>query len=314
MRFQVWYSSPARSSEFFKFKLYDDDGYLETVKAGLVFTGQRITINMPTIVAFHLRPVKGGLGSSQVEVEYKSALGQLEKANFIGKAVLRQESIAQTRRIFDSLSTWSQSLAGSSKCLNCGSLIPPGNGYCGRCGTPLGPSDKAWRGTDRRRETGFREPPMADPFFDESPSDEERPSLATNRGSYQPSHSGPPKRGKWPLVIVVAVMVLVILGVVVALSIRLGPGGLGPGGFTGFRVSGSGCWSGAFGNFGSSSSIDGCGSREIPMRCDGCLSGVVQKNDDGSWTLTLQVVSNGRLLKSSTTSAQYGLASAADSC
>ncbi|TLZ81354.1 MAG: zinc ribbon domain-containing protein, partial [Methanobacteriota archaeon] len=156
MRFQVWYSSPARSSEFFKFKLYDDDGDLETVKAGLVFTGQRITINMPTIVAFHLRPVKGGLGSSQVEVEYKSALGQLEKANFIGKAVLRQESIAQTRRIFDSLATWSQSLAGSSKCLNCGSLIPPGNGYCGRCGTPLGPSDKAWRGTDRRRETGFR--------------------------------------------------------------------------------------------------------------------------------------------------------------
>ena len=29
MRFQVWYSSPARSSEFFKFKLYDDDGDLD---------------------------------------------------------------------------------------------------------------------------------------------------------------------------------------------------------------------------------------------------------------------------------------------
>src|SRR5437870_13152375 len=101
MRFQVWYSSPARSSEFFKFKLYDDDGDLETVKAGLVFTGQRITINRLTTVAFHLRPVTGGLGASQVEVEYKCALGQLEKANFIGTEVLRNESLAQTRRIVD---------------------------------------------------------------------------------------------------------------------------------------------------------------------------------------------------------------------
>jgi len=44
------------------------------------------------------------------------------------------------------------------------------------------------------------------------------------------------------------------------------------------------------------------------------LSGVAQKEDDGAWTLTLQVLVGGIVAESSSTSEAYGVASAAASC
>jgi hypothetical protein len=60
---------------------------------------------------------------------------------------------------------------------------------------------------------------------------------------------------------------------------------------------------------------DGLGYRDIPMKCDkgGIFSVVFQKEDDYG-TLTVSVVQDGKVLKTGTTNAAYGLVSLAGTC
>ncbi len=321
MRFEVWYSNPSRSSNYWKFKLYDDVGELITTGTGLLFRGREVTITMPKIIRLDLQMIKGSLGSKQVQVEYEAASPSRERAYFIGKATLRPESIRLTERMYQSLSEWHRSTDGKIRCPSCDSIVPKGNAYCGQCGAPV-TAETATQGPlpkssglaaqtippeSHTRDLSGVESPLDDEFLDEDES-LGIPARST-RGSELEVPLGPRKAASGGVIAIAVVVVLVIGAVAVFMSL-----GSGPGGFTGFRVSGSGCWSGAFGNVGSQSSIDGCGSRDITMQCDGVLSGVVQKNDDSGWTLTLQVLSNGKVLKSSSTSAGYGVASAAASC
>ena len=167
-----------------------------------------------------------------------------------------------------------------TRCEACGTVIPVGNLFCGKCGT-------------RVPETPGAVTVPEDPQTAPEPP---RPA-----GGLTP-------RG------VNFVFIGLVLVAIIAIALTWFPSGGPSGGLTGFRVSGSGCWSGAFGNVGSSSSIGGCGSRDISWTCDGVLSGVAQKEDDGSWTLTLQVLVGGTVAESASTSEAYGAASAAASC
>jgi hypothetical protein len=92
-------------------------------------------------------------------------------------------------------------------------------------------------------------------------------------------------------------------------------------GLTGFWILAGGddtnCWSGAFANVGGSSSLEGCGDRQITWSCDrgfDVLSGVVQKQDGWDWTLTLNVLVRGTVRESASTGASYGVASATAEC
>jgi hypothetical protein len=94
-----------------------------------------------------------------------------------------------------------------------------------------------------------------------------------------------------------------------------------PRSFTGFYILAGGedanCWSGAFANVDSSSSIEACGDRQIAWSCDrgfDVLSGVVQKQDRWTWTLTLNVFVRGTVRESNSTGASFGLVSAAGDC
>ena len=166
-----------------------------------------------------------------------------------------------------------------AQCIECSAVLPAGDEFCGKCGT--------------RIESGT--------------------GLQGIHGESRPTGGLSKQIGGLGGVIVIVVL---SISAVIATAIMLSSNPLGgpSDGFTGFRISASGCWSGAFGNIGSSSSIGGCGSRDIAWRCDGVLSGVAQKDDDGPWTLTLQVFVGGRIAEAASTSESYGVASAASSC
>src|SRR3972149_10332160 len=110
---------------------------------------------------------------------------------------------------------------------------------------------------------------------------------------------------------VVAFVLFLLITYALAPHLLGGP----PRGFTGFRIFASGCWRGHLGNNESSSSVDGCESRDIPWACVGVLSGDVSKEEYESWTLTLQVVVGGGIVESDSTSERaYAAVSVRASC
>jgi hypothetical protein len=66
-----------------------------------------------------------------------------------------------------------------------------------------------------------------------------------------------------------------------------------------------GCWSGAIGD----STKDGCGSLDIPISQSGPIAAAnAQKQDDGDWELSLGLEVNGKIVDTSSTTAEYGIA------
>ena len=75
------------------------------------------------------------------------------------------------------------------------------------------------------------------------------------------------------------------------------------------RVDYNGDWSGSVASDGSASSIQGSGRKTISI--DGSpnvISANAQKKDDSSATLTIRILENGKVVKTASTSAAYGLA------
>ncbi len=108
----------------------------------------------------------------------------------------------------------------------------------------------------------------------------------------------------------IAVVIVAAVGAVIALALS------GPGGFSGIRVLAptNGCWSGAISGPGSMSSVDGCGPKDYPLSCGGAAIVSLIKNDAGSWILTAEIVSNGRVVQESSTSTPYGGVSVVGNC
>jgi cytoskeletal protein RodZ len=78
-------------------------------------------------------------------------------------------------------------------------------------------------------------------------------------------------------------------------------------------ISYSGEWSGAIADSSGTRSIEGTGSETISLDgVDGAVAANAQKRDSGSGTLTISLTNGGSTLKTSSTSAQYGVASVSD--
>lgn len=76
------------------------------------------------------------------------------------------------------------------------------------------------------------------------------------------------------------------------------------------RISYDGKWSGAVSGEGSIRSVEGTGTETFPVKGDPfVISANAQKMDGGSGTLTIQILKNGEVIKESSTSAEYGVAS-----
>lgn len=178
-------------------------------------------------------------------------------------------------------------------CPNCGKQIDRGNQrYCRYCGAALSSASLEDEAAERRWMSSAPVSPLGPP-------------------------GGTQKRTLTRVVwvgVVLVVVILVIAAIAISLTSRPSPGSGTGGGLTGFKVTGSGCWSGSFGNLGRSSSIDGCGSKDVSWACDGVLVAVVQKDDEGSWTLGVQILLNGRVIQSSSTSAGFGVVTVSTSC
>jgi hypothetical protein len=75
------------------------------------------------------------------------------------------------------------------------------------------------------------------------------------------------------------------------------------------RISYEGEWSGNIGGDGSSRTVDGTGTQTFDVQGDPLIvSANAQKRDEGSGTLTVQILSDGEVIAQRTTSAQYGVA------
>lgn len=75
------------------------------------------------------------------------------------------------------------------------------------------------------------------------------------------------------------------------------------------RVSYDGEWSGTIGGDGSSRSVDGSGTETFDVQGDPFIvSANAQKRDEGTGTLTVQILKNGEVIAQRTTSARYGVA------
>ncbi|WP_254535261.1 hypothetical protein [Halomarina litorea] len=76
------------------------------------------------------------------------------------------------------------------------------------------------------------------------------------------------------------------------------------------RIQYDGQWTGSISAGGSARSVDGSGTETIDIDDSASIvSANAQKQDDRSGTLTIQILSNGEVLKESSTSAAYGVAS-----
>jgi len=74
------------------------------------------------------------------------------------------------------------------------------------------------------------------------------------------------------------------------------------------RISYEGEWSGTIGGDGSSRSVDGSGTETFDVQGDPFIvSANAQKRDQGSGTLTLQILENGEVIAQRATSAEYGV-------
>lgn len=79
------------------------------------------------------------------------------------------------------------------------------------------------------------------------------------------------------------------------------------------KVSYSGSWSGSLGSTSSAgetstSSVSGTGTKTFDVS-GSFVSAVIQKSDDSSNTLTVQIIVNGNIVKQESTSAAYGVVS-----
>jgi hypothetical protein len=105
-----------------------------------------------------------------------------------------------------------------------------------------------------------------------------------------------PKK-KTGLIIGIVVVIVIVIVAIVAVVLLMRPGGL-----TGFRVTGTGCWSGDF-VAASVSTQNGCGNLDIPMGCGllGTAAATVEITDGGGWTLTVQYLKDGVVKGAGTT-------------
>jgi len=80
------------------------------------------------------------------------------------------------------------------------------------------------------------------------------------------------------------------------------------------RITYNGAWSGSYYTDGSSISVDGTGSKTIPIsNSNGIVSVSFQKKDGSSDELKVEILNNGNVLKSGSTTAAYGLVAIASS-
>ena len=80
------------------------------------------------------------------------------------------------------------------------------------------------------------------------------------------------------------------------------------------RITYSGLWSGAYGDAGSMQSIDGSGSETITLDNPGSIiSTSFQKKDNSQDELKVEILKNGQVLKSGSTTAAYGVVAVASS-
>jgi len=80
------------------------------------------------------------------------------------------------------------------------------------------------------------------------------------------------------------------------------------------RITYSGMWSGAYGDAGSMQSIDGTGSKTITLdNPSSIISTSFQKKDNSQDELKVEILNNGKVLKSGSTTAAYGLVAIASS-
>lgn len=75
------------------------------------------------------------------------------------------------------------------------------------------------------------------------------------------------------------------------------------------QVNYPGEWSGAVSDSSGTRSIDGTGSKTIPVSSSGSISANAQKGDNGTGSLTISIVQGGKTVETQTTSAEYGVAS-----
>lgn len=68
------------------------------------------------------------------------------------------------------------------------------------------------------------------------------------------------------------------------------------------------CWSGSIGD----STKEGCGTRSIRVEGESIIVAVVQKQTPGRWKLTVRVRVGDELKDVSSTSAEYGIATASE--
>lgn len=68
------------------------------------------------------------------------------------------------------------------------------------------------------------------------------------------------------------------------------------------------CWSGAIGD----STKEGCGPRTIEVEGEAIIVAVVQKKTPGRWKLTVRVLVEDELKDTSSTSAEFGVATASE--
>jgi len=80
------------------------------------------------------------------------------------------------------------------------------------------------------------------------------------------------------------------------------------------RITYSGLWSGAYGDAGAMQSIDGTGSKTITLDNPGSIiSTSFQKKDNSQDELKIEILKNGQVLKSGSTTAAYGVVAVASS-
>lgn len=106
-----------------------------------------------------------------------------------------------------------------------------------------------------------------------------------------PAHGLPDRIPRLWWVVGLGVIALVVFAAVVYASLDAPPAG-----FTGFRIRTSACWFAIFHDSAETyTTLDGCGSRDIPWSCWGELRGSVSKEWYEPLTLTLQAFVHGRL-------------------
>lgn len=168
-------------------------------------------------------------------------------------------------------------------CAVCDHPLPgPGASVCPNCGTPVSPAPN--------------------------------PGIATPPHFYATAAPPPGIAGTGTarilLSLVVIVVILMIVGVALAVTLS------GPGGFTGFRILAPavGCWHGGVGEPANLTTVQGCGSEDLPAACAGFLAASLAKDDNATWTLTVQILVNGHVEQEGSTSLPAGGVSVHASC